>query len=347
MSVVRAPTFALHHVGYIRRGLATVLAPFQMWRSLRRHVTGDFDVVFIYSPPITLGMIGLIVKRHGMGVLLNVQDIFPQNAVDLGILCNPVLIAFFRWIERLSYKCADVVTAHSKGNLDLLMSANPDLAGRFRVLHNWIDIARFSTLRGKNYRQMFGLEGKFVVLFAGVIGPAQGVHMLVEVADRVRDIEDLVFLVVGDGTEKQRAEDLARSRGLRNILFKPFISQDDYPDLLSSSEVGLICLRPDVKTPVVPGKVLGYMAASLPVAAFVNAESDVHQLVADAECGASCVSNDVGKMEEIVRRFYADPEAGKKMGQNGSRYVVDHFTHDHIISEIECIMEEIRQLSLN
>ena len=89
------------------------------------------------------------------------------------------------------------------------------------------------------------------------------------------------------------------------------------------------------------------MAASLPVAAFVNAESDVHQLVADAECGASCVSNDVGKMEEIVRRFYADPEAGKKMGQNGSRYVVDHFTHDHIISEIECIMEEIRQLSLN
>lgn len=342
VSVVRAPTFALHHVGYIRRGLATVLAPFQMWRSLRRHVTGDFDVVFIYSPPITLGLIGLIVKRHGMGVLLNVQDIFPQNAVDLGILCNPVLIAFFRWIERLSYKYADVVTAHSKGNLDLLTSANPDLAGRFRVLHNWIDVARFSTLRGKDYRHLFGLEGKFVVLFAGVIGPAQGVHMLVEVAGRVRDLDDLVFLVVGDGTEKQRAEDLARSRGLGNILFKPFISQDDYPDLLSSSEVGLICLSPDVKTPVVPGKVLGYMAASLPIAAFVNAESDVHQLIADAECGASCVSNDVTKMEQILRQFHDNPEAYRRMGRNSRKYVVEHFSMDRIVAEIERMMEEVR-----
>lgn len=342
--VIRAPTFALHHVGYIRRGLATILAPFQMWRSLRRHIKSDFDVVFIYSPPITLGLIGLILKRRGVGVLLNVQDIFPQNAIDLGILRNSVLIAFFRWIERLSYKYADVVTVHSKGNLDFLTSVNPGLADKFRILYNWIDVDRFSTLQGKDYRQLFGLEGKFVALFAGVIGPAQGAHMLVEVADRVRDLSDLVFLVVGDGTEKKHIEDLARSRGLNNILFKSFVSQDDYPDLLSSSDVGLICLSSDVKTPVVPGKILGYMAASLPIAAFVNAESDAHQLVADAECGASCVSNDVRKMEEIVRRFYADPEAGKKMGQNGSRYVVDHFTHDHIISEIECIVEEIQQL---
>lgn len=342
VSVVRVPTFALHHVGYLRRGLATVLAPFQLWRGLRRHTATDFDTVFIYSPPITLGMIGLLMRRRGASVVLNVQDIFPQNAIDLGILRNPLLITFFRWLEKLSYKHADIITAHSKGNLDLLKSTHPDLAGKFRVLHNWIDICRFSAPQKKDYRQLFSLNGKFVVLFAGVIGPAQGVHMLVEVADRVRDLDDLVFLVVGDGTEKQRAEDLARSRGLGNILFKPFISQDDYPDLLSSSEIGLICLSPDVKTPVVPGKVLGYMAASLPIAAFVNAESDVHQLVADAECGASCVSNDVTKMEHILRQFHANPEAYRQRGHNGRKYVVEHFSMDRIVAEIERMMEEIR-----
>lgn len=344
VSVVRASTFALRHVGYIRRGLAIILAPFQMWRTLRKHLTGGFDAVFIYSPPLTLGIIGCILKRGGTRFLFNVQDIFPQNAIDLGILRNILLISFFRWIERFIYKHADIVTAHSKSNLDLLVSANPDLAGKFTVLHNWIDINPFSTTRGKNFRQLFDLQGKFVAVFAGVLGPSQAVHMLVEVAGRIRDLHDFVFLVVGDGTEKKRAEELALSRGLKNILFKPFISQDDYPDLLSSSDVGLICLSSAVKTPVIPGKILGYMVAHLPVAAFVNAESDVHPLVADAQCGASCVSDDVRKMEQILRGFHDDPEACRKMGQNGRKYAIEHFSKDRITGEIERMMEGIRPL---
>lgn len=340
-SVVRASTFALRYVGYIRRGLAIILAPFQMWRILRKHVAGDFDAVFIVSPPLTFGIIGCILKRRGTRFLFNVQDIFPQNAIDLGILRNAFLISFFRWMERYIYKRADIVTAHSQSNLDMLVSANPDLAGKFTVLHNWIDISPFSTRRGKNYRQLFGLEGRFVAVFAGVLGPSQRVQMLVEVADRIRDLHDFVFLVVGEGTEKKRAEELALSRGLRNILFKPFISQDDYPDLLSSSDVGLICLSTAVKTPVIPGKILGYMVASLPVAAFVNAESDVHQLVADAQCGASCVSDDVTKMEQILRGFHDNPEARRKMGQNGRKYAIEHFSKDRVIGEIERMMEGI------
>jgi len=341
VTVIRASTFALHHVGYLRRGLAVILAPFQMWQALRRHVAPDFDAVFIYSPPVTLGLIGMIMRRRGAGVLFNVQDIFPQNAIDLGILRNPVLIAFFRLIERLSYRYADVVTAHSKGNLDLLVSANPGLAGKFRVLHNWIDVGRFSSPRSKDYRRSFGLDGKFVVLFAGVIGPSQGMDRLIEVADRLRDLDDLVFLIVGDGTEKQRAEDMVGARGLRNILFKPFISQDDYPDLLSGCDVGLVSLGPAVKTPVVPGKMLGYMAASLPIAAFVNAESDAHQLVADSACGFSCVSDDVKGMERILRKFHDDPGARKKMGDNGRKYAMRHFSRDNIIVKIQEMFAEI------
>lgn len=344
VSVVRAATFALRHVGYIRRGLAIILAPFQMWRTLRKHIASDFDAVFIYSPPLTLGIIGFILKRRGTRFLFNVQDIFPQNAIDLGILHNPFLIAFFRWIERFIYKHADIVTAHSKCNQDLLVSANPDIASRFTVLHNWIDLSPFSTNHKKNYRRLFDLEGKFIAVFAGVLGPSQGVHMLVEVAVRIRDLHDIVFLVVGEGPEKKHAEELALVRGLKSILFKPFISQDDYPDLLSNSDVGLICLSPAVKTPVIPGKILGYMAASLPVAAFVNTESDVHQLVADAECGASCISDDVTKMEKILRRFHDNPEACREMGRNGRKYVIEHFSMDHITDQIERILAEIRTL---
>lgn len=341
VSVVRARTFALHQVGYIRRGLGVLFGPLQMWRSLWKHVATDFDAAFIYSPPVTLGLIGYLLKRRGTQVIFNVQDLFPQNAIDLGILRNPLLIAFFRWIERFSYRHANIITAHSKSNLDLLVAANRDVESKFRILHNWIDITNFATHPTKHYRQLFGLEGKYVALFAGVLGPSQNVDMLVEVADRVRDIEDFVLLVVGDGTEKQRAESLARSRGLTNIIFKPFISQDDYPDLLASVDLGLVCLSTAVKTPVVPGKILGYMVASLPVAAFVNAESDVHQLMVDARCGASCISDNLVKMEQILRDFHGNQEESRRSGVSGRTYAVEHFSKDRITGEIERMMSEI------
>jgi glycosyltransferase involved in cell wall biosynthesis len=346
VSVVRARTLALHQVGYLQRGLGVLFGPLQMWRTLRSYVSTDFDAAFIYSPPVTLGFIGYLLKKRGAGVIFNVQDIFPQNAIDLGILRNPVLIALFRWIERFSYKHADIVTAHSKSNLDLLISANGDIARKFRTLHNWIDITNFSVSPRKNYRQLFGLDGKYVAVFAGVLGPSQNVDMLVQLADKVRDLHDFVILVVGDGTEKQRAETLARSLGLGNIVFRPFISQEDYPDLLACVDLGLVCLGTSVKTPVVPGKILGYMVASLPVAAFVNAESDVHHLMLDAKCGASCISDDLSQMEQIVRRMHGNRTESKNMGDNGRKYAVEHFSKDRITDEIERMMDEISNVSV-
>ena len=341
VTVVRADTWALHQVGYIRRGLASIVAPFQMWRALRRSGGAEFDAAFIYSPPITLGFIGFLARRRGAGVLLNVQDIFPQNAIDLGILRNPVPIAFFRWIEKFVYRSANIITAHSENNLKLLAAANNGLDKKLRLLHNWIDTSQTHTSKKTDYRKLFGLEGKFVALFAGVLGPSQKIDMLVEVADRLRDLEDCVLLVVGDGTEKSSAENMARARGLKNILFKPFISQADYPDLLASVDVGLVCLSTAVKTPVVPGKILGYMVASLPVAAFVNSESDVHQLMIDSRCGASCASDNFPRMAEILREFHADPGKRKRMGDSGRQYVILHFSKDRITGEIEGMLEEI------
>lgn len=337
IKVIRARTVSTHHTNYVLRGLAIILAPFQMAWALRRNSKHVPDSVFIYSPPITFGFIGYLLKRRGARVLFNVQDIFPQNAVDLGILKNPALIAFFRWIERFSYKHADIVTAHSKSNLALLAAANPDLTGRFTMLHNWVDTS-FTTLPHKSYRTQFGVEGKFVALFAGVLGPSQAVHMVVELASRLRDLSDLVFLIVGEGTEKQRAQELAGTHGLTNVVFRPFIAQADYRSLLAEVDVGLISLTTEVKTPVVPGKMLGYMTSSLPIAAFVNAESDVHEILSEAKCGYSCVSDDLGTMETIVRTLHGDRQAARRMGANGKKYAMEHFSRDRIVTQIEQLL---------
>ncbi len=339
--VIRARTVSTHHPNYILRGLAIVLAPFQMAWILRRFSRRAPDFVFIYSPPITFGFIGYLLKRRGARILFNVQDIFPQNAIDLGILKNSLLVSFFRWIERFSYRHADVVTAHSKSNLAVLAAANDDLKEKFAVLHNWVDTS--STIPPhKGYRAQFGLEGRFVALFAGVLGPSQAVHMLVELASRLQDLPDLIFLIVGEGTEKQRAEELARARGLTNVIFKPFIAQTDYRSLLAEVDIGLVSLTTDVKTPVVPGKMLGYMTASLPIAAFVNAESDVHEMLVEAKCGMSCLSNDLASMERIVRTIYADRNAAREMGERGRRYAVENLSKERVVVDIERMLGEGR-----
>lgn len=342
LTVLRARTLPLSHIGYVLRGVATLLAPLQLYRCLRRHRHDRFDAVFIYSPPITFGLIGPWAKVPTGTFVLNVQDIFPQAAIDLGILKNPLLIWFFRWLEQLCYRKADIVTAHSSANLKTIAAAYPWVRAKLRVLHNWIDTNPSRNPEPRPFRQLFGLADKKVALFAGVIGPSQGLDHLVDVAARLVDLDDLLFLVVGDGAEKARIEQRVRDLGLRNVVFAPFVSMDDYHDLLACCDIGLICLSPTVRTPVVPGKMLGYMAAALPVAALVNAESDVHEIVADARCGDSCVASDTTKAEQILRRLLGDADLRFQLGRNGRDYAEQHFTRNTIVGEIEHMLQPRR-----
>jgi len=337
--VLRVKTLPLHNSGFIVRGVAVLLAPFQFWRTLIRHEPAPFDGVIVYSPPLPLANIGIWAKKRGSRFLLNVQDIFPQNAIDLGILTNPLLIGVFRWIECHAYRSADVITAHSPMNRSLLVRAYPKIVNKAVVLHNWIDPSQFS-VGGvqEDFRETLGLQGKFVAVYGGVIGPAQGLEVILDVAMRVRDIPDLVFLIVGDGTEKSRLEEIARARGLTNIMFRPFVARERYPSLLKSADIGFLTLSPKMKTPVVPGKILGYMAMALPVLAIVNEESDAHAIIADAKCGYSCSSDEVAAAETLVRRLYEQRRDLTELGQQGQSYARSHFDKKIIVDEFERLL---------
>ncbi len=338
VQVLRIAAMPQHNVDFIRRGIATLVSPLQLWKGLERNNATQFDACFIYSTPITFSFIGGWLKKLGTRFIFNVQDIFPQNAIDLGILTNSVAIAMYRWIERRAYRIADVVTAHSEGNRRQLAAAHPEIAHKLVILHNWIDDSQFVSGPPKeDFRQEFGLEGKFVGVYGGVIGLAQGLDIVVDVAERVRDLEDLVFVVVGEGSEAKRLEDRVVALGLHNIVFRPFVSRDRYPSLLRSFDFGFLTLSPKMKTPVVPGKLMGYMAAGLPVVAFVNAESDAHTMMADAKCGYSCNSDDPDAGAVLMRKIYADRMAFAAMGESGCNYVARHFSKKVLVGEVEAL----------
>jgi glycosyltransferase involved in cell wall biosynthesis len=339
VTVLRVKTLPLHNSGFIVRGFAVLAAPFQYRRVLLRHELRPFDSVLVYSPPLPLAYVGAWEKKRGAKFVLNVQDIFPQNAIDLGILRNPAAIGLFRYIERQAYAAADVITAHSPMNRKLLVDAHPTIAAKAVVLHNWIDASQFEPGEVcEDFRAAWGLEGKFVAVYGGVTGPAQGLEIIPELASRVKDLEDLVFLIVGEGTEKPKLEAAVRDYGLTNVVFRPFVARDRFPSLLAAADVGFLTLSPKMKTPVVPGKILGYMAMGLPVLAIVNRESDAFGIVADAKCGVACRSDDLNAAEAAVREIYANRAGLKSTGLAGQTYARRNFEKSMIVSHIETLM---------
>jgi len=343
ITVIRVKTLPHHNVNFVMRGIAQVTMPRIFLRALRRNDTKPFDVVLVYSPPLTLASVGVVLKRRtGARFVLNVQDIFPQNAIDLGALTNPLLIRWFERMEQKAYTAADIVTVHSQGNRDfLLRKGRVEDPSKLQILHNWIDVAAIENAdRSRNFRTEYNLQEKFILLFAGVIGPSQGLDMVVNVAERVTDLQDLLFLIVGDGMEKKRLQERVTSAGLSNIVFKPFVSKDAYASLVGSVDGGIVSLTAKNKTPVVPGKILGYMAAAKPVLAFLNRESDGHSLIATAKCGVSVPSDQpVLELERVTRDLYNRRANLETMGQSGKKYVTHNFDKKVCIDTLEQFLQ--------
>lgn len=340
--VIRVRTLPLHKVHYAVRGLAQVLLRFLFIRAWMKFAHEAMDVVIVYSPPLSLSKIGAWMKRRYQArFLLNVQDVFPQNAIDLGILRNGLLIRYFEAVERKAYRTADRITTCTKAARRFLVETKGVPSGKVISLYNWIDTHFYQTAPFLGFRIRYRLENKFVFIFAGVLGPSQGLNFIVEIARRIQDLSDVCFLFVGDGTEKSKLQSMVLDHHLTNVQFEDFISQKEYPSLLREVDVGLMVLEKDCKTPTIPGKFFGFAAASLPILAFLNPESEGHRIITEAGCGYAAVSDDVEEGERLVRMIYVQRAMARTMGERGYHYVREHFSKKSCIDGIEKLLTSL------
>ncbi len=339
--VIRVKTLPHHKVNFLVRGLSQILLPTLFIRKIRKHGPDAFDAVIVYSPPLPLWRVGAWLKKRTQArFILNIQDIFPQNAIDLGALSNPALIRLFERMETKAYQAADKIVVHSQGNQTYLTSRKQVPRNKVQVVHNWIDLPPLPPrAEGRtSFRKQMGLEDRFVFFFGGVIGPSQGLDLIVQAAKQLQNIPEIALLIVGDGTEKKRLEDLVARFTLDNVLLKPFVAKPVYQQLLKEMDLGLISLTSKNKTPVVPGKMLGYMAASVPCLALLNAESDGHEIIKAAECGYSGIHGDVDTVSALMRQCYEQRERLPRMGQNGYDYARKHFSQEVCVDQLEAML---------
>lgn len=300
------------------------------------------DVIIVYSPPLPLGLSAFILSKiKNIPFIVNVQDLHPKALVDLGLLKNHIVIRMFEVMEAFIYHKANYLTVHSEGNRKYVISKGVSRDKVF-VIPNWSDtLTSFPLEKLDGFRKNNSLDEKFVVTYAGIFSHSQDLETIIDCAFLLREQEDILFLLVGDGPQKTKLVGKANALNLKNLRFLPFQPRENYHLILKSSNVCLVPLRKSgVKTPVVPRKLQDIMASGCAVIANVPLDGDVPKIIEKAQCGLSVESENPKELARVILQLYRDTSLREELGRNGKQYAKEHFSLSVCTQKYEALLME-------
>jgi colanic acid biosynthesis glycosyl transferase WcaI len=281
---------------------------------------GPVDGVLAMSPPLTLGLAGrAIAARRRAPLIFNVQDVYPDVAVELGVLVNPRVIALARRLERICYERADAVTVLSEDlKENVLVKARSDT--RVQVIPNFVDTSTITPREADNaYRREFGLTGKRVVMYAGNVGLSQSLDLIVDAAAALAYEEDLVFVINGGGAARPALE--RKAEGLPNVRFVDIQPPDRLPEVLAAADLHLVPLKRGLARSSVPSKTYSVMAAGRPQLASVDGGSEITRLLELSGGGVAVAPEDPEAFTKALRDLLDAPERMEEMGRAARAFV--------------------------
>lgn len=310
IDVIRLKSPKTKDVSYVRRTLSEFMMPFAMGRNFRKSPLGSrkFDGVIWYSPSIFLGP---LVKRlradSNCPSYLIIRDIFPEWAVDMGLMGRGLPYRMLKAVADFQYSVADTIGVQTPGNLALLHSTSSAMSGRIEVLHNWLTS---NPDTGCSIQiDATPLAGRKIFVYAGNMGIAQGMPILLDLAAALEERKDIGFVFVGRGSDADRLRASAKARQLDNVLFFDEIDPDEIAGLYTQCHVGLVALDPRHQTHNIPGKFLSYLQSGLPVLATVNAGNDLIDVIVDNRVGFVSTDNSATILAGLARGL-ADESVG-------------------------------------
>jgi glycosyltransferase involved in cell wall biosynthesis len=324
LSLAALPT---KDVSYVRRTIAEALLPFKMLRGIHRSPLGSiqWQAAIWYSPSIFLGLLVAVLRGSTKcRSYLILRDIFPEWAVDMGLLRKGFAYRFFKVVEWIQYAVADVIGVQSHSNLGYLARWTRKPRRKLEVLHNWLAAA--PDIGCSISVEKTSLTGRIILVYAGNMGVAQGMDILLDLATRLKTRRDIGFLFVGRGSDVPRLRALAESRALDNVMFHDEIEPSEMPGLLGQCHIGMVALDPRHRTHNVPGKFLAYMQAGLPVLARINAGNDLAALIEKEHVGYAYVGESVEFLESLTLQLCNDKAMRQKMSANSARLALSAFS---------------------
>lgn len=339
VKVLRVPTFKLFNVGPIQKGLANLMLPYQYKKALKKHkIALDFDVIIMPTPPITLANIAKWLKRKSNAkVYLILRDIFPQNAVDLKMIKpNGLIHSYFRKKELELYSLSDKIGCMSKANVDYIKKHNPKIDhSKLHLLPNWENLPKSKDLVNiDSVKAKYGLTNKFVVIFGGNIGRPQKLENIVRLAQECSETKDIVFLILGQGTEFKKISNMVASLNLSNVIVRSSIPKKDYQELLRTADLGLISLSEAFTIPNFPSKVLSYFGTKRPILASLDLHTDFGQMLEETNSGYWAEAGNTPMLKEKLMLLYKDGDLRSKLGANGFKYMNENLLPIHAYKKI-------------
>lgn len=302
------------------------------------------DAVLAMSPPLTLGLAGWAVARaRRVPFVFNIQDVFPDVAVELGLISNPFVIKAASRLEHFAYQHSDAVTVLSDDLRDNVVAKIGDhRAARVRVIPNFVDTKRIAPGPKDNvYRAEHGLTGKTVVMYAGNVGFSQSLDLMLAAAAALAHDPDIVFVINGGGSAREELQ--RRAAGQPNVRFVEMQPRERLPEVLAAADVHVVPLRAGLARASVPSKLYSILAAGRPIVASVDPGTEVSSVLDRVGAGVSVPPDDAESFTKAIAQLAAAPDEAARMGAKGRDFVEGWASPAAVAAAYEGLFEELRE----
>lgn len=303
-------------------------------------INQEFDAVLCESPPLFLGISAwLISKRRNANMIFNVSDLWPESAEKLGVITNRFFLNLATKLEEFLYRKSFLITGQTKGIVKDIQRRFP--SKKVHWLPNGVDDSIFSAQPYSNWRKDNGYsEKEFLILYAGIIGLAQGLDIILDAAKLLPASTNIRFLLLGEGPEKERLQERMAAEKIPHVHFLPLVSRKEIPSIVSSIDAAVIPLKKmDLFLGAIPSKIFENLALKKPILLAVDGEAR-ELFIEQGKCGLYIAPENHQQLAEAALQLASNPDLCKTLGENGYNYVRSYFMRSNITRQFISAYEE-------
>ena len=335
VNLLKIKTLNIQKTNIIEKGIATLLLENQFHREINQYFGNiKFDLILYSTPPITFTkVVKAIKKRDGAKSYLLLKDIFPQNAVDLGMMKeNGILYRLFRRKERLMYAVSDFIGCMSPANVDYVLKYNPQIPVKtVEVCPNSIqlDNLKFEEKDSSSIRRQYNIKKDATIfIYGGNLGKPQGLDFLLEVLGSNKNKKDRFFIIIGSGTEWNKIAEWFKLNNISNAILINGLPKLEYDKLVKACDIGLIFLDKRFTIPNYPSRLLSYLEYKMPIITATDTNSDIGSIALQNKYGFFCENGNLDDFNELLNKFVGDKALIQEMGENGYQFLSNNYTVD-------------------
>ncbi len=333
ISILRVKTGNIKKTNLLEKGISTILIESQFKNAIKQYYKDiKFDLVLYETPPITFASVVKFIKnRDNANTYLMLKDIFPQNAIDLGMMkttgIKGFIYKYFRKKEKKLYAVSDKIGCMSQANVDYVLKHNPEInPDKVEICPNSIEVQDMRLINEEKLaiRQKYGIPtDKKVFVYGGNLGKPQGIPFIIDCLRKEKENDKAFFLIVGDGTEYGKLEAFVNEEKPTNVKLMKRLQKTDYDRMIAACDAGMIFLDHRFTIPNFPSRLLSYMQAGLPVLACTDPNTDVGQVI-NGGFGWWCESDSTEGFSECIINACSSDLLCK--GNNSFKYLCENYS---------------------